>query len=62
MKAMPYRHAVFLATALATLVLGGCSGSRDDAEPRPIAAASQRRAVGAAVQSDEPGAMVAGAQ
>ena len=32
MKAMTYRHAVFLAAALATLVLGGCSAERDDSD------------------------------
>jgi nitrite reductase (NO-forming) len=39
MKTVTFRHALFLSAALATLVLGGCSGSRDDADPKPIVAA-----------------------
>ena len=39
MKAVTCRHALFLAAALATLALGGCSAIRDDAEPKPIVAA-----------------------
>jgi nitrite reductase (NO-forming) len=39
MKAVTCRHALFLSAVLATLVLGGCRGSRDDADSKPIAAA-----------------------
>jgi nitrite reductase (NO-forming) len=39
MKTVTFRHALFLSAALATLVLGGCSGSRDDADSKPIVAA-----------------------
>jgi nitrite reductase (NO-forming) len=39
MKAVTYRHAVFLAAVLATVALGGCSGDRDDAGSKIEAAA-----------------------
>jgi nitrite reductase (NO-forming) len=39
MKAATCRHALFLAAALLTAVLGGCNASREDASPKVIAPA-----------------------